>query len=325
MKSYLRFRRDAVLTVSLTMILLAAVFDLFALSWRIYFYFAALLLFFLLLTALFDYQRYRQSKEKVEKMLANSTSDNFTFPAAPDDISRDYQKLIAAMAGQRADLRTRAENEAVSREDYYLLWTHQIKTPIAAANLLLQSGRLNRSELQGQLFSISRYVEMALTYNRLTAPQTDLVFKIYDLDGIIQTQIHNYAPLFIRRHIKLDYQPAGRRILTDSKWLGFVIGQLLDNAIKYTPDQGRITIRCQAEKLFISDTGIGISASDLPRLGEKGFTGNNGRYDKKASGLGLYLCKSIMTRLNQTLTIESEPGQGTTVMLTIADGPAVIE
>ena len=118
------------------------------------------------------------------------------------------------------------------------------------------------------------------------------------------------------KRLKLEYEPGDITVLTDEKWLCFLLEQLLSNALKYTPEGGKISIFLEGEtNLVIADTGIGIAPEDLPRVFEKGFTGNNGRMDKKATGIGLYLCRRVTNLLGHTISIASEPGVGTQVLL----------
>ncbi len=146
-------------------------------------------------------------------------------------------------------------------------------------------------ELLAELFRIEQYVEMVLTYLRLGSETSDYVFKECDLDNIIRAAVHKYAPQFVSRRIRLNYNPVHIKVLTDEKWLLFIIEQILSNSIKYT-QKGSVTITVTPERILkISDTGIGIAPEDLPRIFEKGFTGYNGRADKKSTGLCLYLCK----------------------------------
>ena len=159
---------------------------------------------------------------------------------------------------------------------------------------------------------------MVLSYIRLGSNENDFVIKEYDLDNIVRQAIRKYAPLFIRKKINLDFQPTTYKVLTDEKWLVFVIEQLLSNAIKYT-NKGKISIYpLEDNKLVIEDTGIGISQEDIPRIFDKGFTGYNGRTDKKATGLGLYLCKNILDKLSHKISIESEVGVKTNVILDLS-------
>ncbi len=200
--------------------------------------------------------------------------------------------------------------------DYYTTWVHQIKTPIAAMGLVLQQEDTEKSRrLSEELQRIEQYVEMVLTYLRLGSRDTDYVFARVDLDLLLRGCIRKYAGQFIRRHLALDYQDVDCQVLTDEKWLAFVVEQVLSNALKYTRE-GSVRIYMESPcTLCVRDTGIGISPEDLPRIFEKGYTGYNGRSDKKATGLGLYLCRQICDRLRHTITVSSAPGKGTTVRI----------
>ena len=200
--------------------------------------------------------------------------------------------------------------------DYYTTWVHQIKTPIAAMGLVLQQEDTEESRrLSEELQRIEQYVEMVLTYLRLGSGDTDYVFARVDLDKLLRGCIRKYASQFIRRHLTLDYQNMDCQVLTDEKWLAFVVEQVLSNALKYTRE-GSVRIYMESPcTLCIRDTGIGISPEDLPRVFEKGYTGYNGRSDRKATGLGLYLCRQICDRLKSTITASSVPGEGTTIRI----------
>lgn len=199
--------------------------------------------------------------------------------------------------------------------DYYTMWAHQIKTPIASMHLILQKQDSEDSRrLRTELMRIEQYVEMVLCFLRLDSDSTDYVLKEYRLDDIIRAAIRKLAPQFIMKKLVLDYETIDKQVLTDEKWLGFVIEQVLSNSVKYT-ESGKVKISCEGSKLVISDTGIGIAPDDLPRIFDKGYTGFNGRMDRKASGIGLYLCRRICNNLGHGITAESVPGQGTTIAI----------
>lgn len=228
-------------------------------------------------------------------------------------VEQDYQELIKALFKEK--IRTESEAD-ISRHDlidYYTLWAHQIKTPIAAMRLILQSEKNSQNApLSIELFKIEQYVEMVLQYLRLDSSTTDFVIKTYNLDSIIRQAVRKYAKLFILKKIELDFKESGLSVLTDEKWLCFVIEQILSNALKYTA-AGKVSIYTEGMTLVIEDTGIGIKQEDLPRVFEKGFTGYNGREDKKSTGIGLYLCQRILSKLGHTIMIESAAGYGTRV------------
>ena len=268
-----------------------------------------------LAVALADLWRFALRHRQLSDALKSICVSDEQLPPPGDLIGEDYTRLIRALgegktrAAGAMDLRRR------EMEDYFTLWAHQIKTPIAAMRLILQTRPENSAgELSQELFRVEQYVEMVLNYLRLDSDSTDFVFKTCDLDGIIRQCVRKYAKQFIRKKISLEYGGTDVQVLTDEKWLGFVIEQLLSNALKYT-NVGSIRIYTQRETLVIEDTGIGIAPEDLPRVFEKGYTGYNGRTDKKATGIGLYLCKRILQKLGNEISISSVVGQGTRVSI----------
>lgn len=166
---------------------------------------------------------------------------------------------------------------------------------------------------------------MVLTYLRLHEGGSDYVIRSYSVDDIVRPAVRRFAGEFIDRRIALDYVPVGRAVVTDEKWLRFVVEQVLSNALKYTPEGGRIAITWQEDGLCITDTGIGIAPEDLPRVFEMGYTGANGRIDRHASGIGLYLCRRICQNLGHTITARSAMGQGTTVYIGLKRREGVLE
>ena len=200
------------------------------------------------------------------------------------------------------------------------LWAHQIKTPIAALNLLLQEEKQDTAVCRQELFKIESYVEMALNYLRFEEMSNDLVLERNALEQLVRQVVKKYAAIFIYNHISVQLEHLDYTVLTDEKWFCFVLEQILSNALKYTK-QGSVNISAEETekglKVLVCDTGIGIKSEDLPRIFEKGFTGYNGRMDKKASGLGLYLCKGVCEKLGHGIRVTSKEGKGTTVILTL--------
>lgn len=232
-----------------------------------------------------------------------------------------YSRFLRRHRELQRLLRQAGENESRFREltDYYSLWVHQIKTPIAAMDLLLQEDDSpHRGELEMELLKIGQYVEMVLSYLRLDSDSTDYVLREYPLDDILRQAVRKFAKMFILKKITLDFQETGKTVLTDEKWLLFVVEQVLSNALKYTPAGGTIRIYGDGATVVIADNGIGIREEDQARVFEKGFTGYNGRADKKSTGIGLYLCRQVMDRLNHGISLTSRPGQGTLVRLDLS-------
>ena len=175
------------------------------------------------------------------------------------------------------------------------MWTHQIKTPISALRLLLEGSEIPGRAgflMREELFKIEQYVDMVLTFQRLESMSSDMVLQEYDLSSLIKQAVKKYSVLFINKGLRLELGEMDIQILTDQKWFIFCLEQILSNSIKYTPNGG-ITINAKENMLSIQDTGIGIRPEDLPRIFDKGFTGYNGRMEKKSTGIGLYLCRRI--------------------------------
>lgn len=240
-------------------------------------------------------------------------------------IENDYQDLLEKLEEIRRKLKSEEIISKQEMQDYYGMWVHQIKTPISAMRMLLQTmedeypEEKKLRELKAELFRIEQYVEMVLTYLRMEDIASDLKLESYSLDELIRASIRKYSQMFILKKIRLEYKTLNQMVITDKKWFCFVIEQILSNALKYTEKGGTIQIFIKQESgqlwLVIEDNGIGIWEEDLPRVFERGFTGYNGRADKKSTGIGLYLCKRIMVRLRHQIRIESKVGVGTQVFL----------
>lgn len=257
---------------------------------------------------------YRYVKEHRQRLraLQNIELEFDRLPEGKSPLEQDYQRMLRALGRIHEACLTEMETKRRETLDYYTAWVHQIKTPIAVMRMQLQGEDTPEHQLLlAELFRIEQYVEMVLCYMRLDSDSTDLVIGQYDLDRIIRQAVHKYAPQFVQKRLKLVYKPVRVTVLTDEKWLQFVIEQLLSNAVKYTV-RGAITISVTEDKVLrIADTGMGIAAEDLPRIFEKGFTGYNGRADRKSTGLGLYLCKKAADRISAAISVQSAPGEGT--------------
>ena len=237
-------------------------------------------------------------------------------PAAQSPQEQAYQALLLALHADRQKLKSNMNARYHDMTEYYTVWAHQIKTPIAAIRLALQNEDTPLSRrLTGEVGRVEQYVQMALTYLRLGSDSSDYVIRSCALDDIVRPAVRRFAGEFIQRKIQLNYQMLNYTVITDEKWLGFVVEQVLSNALKDTP-QGSVSIYMEPEGvLCIRDTGIGIAPEDLPRVFEKGYTGYNGRSHRKASGLGLYLCREILTRLGHSVNAESQVDHGTTIRI----------
>lgn len=265
-----------------------------------------------------DFFKFIKKHKQLEQLRKEICFSMDRLPQPKMLIEEDYFKLLCVLYKEKATLLSQADREKSDMLDYYTMWVHQIKTPIAAMRLLLQSeSKQDTMALEGELFKIEQYVEMVLSYIRIGSNSNDFVFKQHSLDYLVKQAIRKYAKLFIKKKIRIELGELEQKILTDEKWFLFVIEQVLSNALKYTKE-GTIRIYIEEEKnLVIEDSGIGIEAEDLPRVFEKGYTGYNGRYDKRSTGIGLYLSKQVLNKLGHRISIASKVGVGTKIFINI--------
>ncbi len=331
--SYLYEKRRVALLFLISMMFFFAVCLLYQLeNLSSLFYAFFLWAFSALCFVAFDFSKYVKKYRALETAAGNAENMLELLPAPAGLIEQEYRQIIDTMTEELRQLRSNVSLRDTDMTDYYTMWAHQIKIPIAAMGLLLQNSgdKPQQSEhtdnklLFEELFKIENYVEMVLYYQRLDSITSDFLFKKYELYDIVKQALKKYSMFFINSRLSLDLQQFSYMLVTDEKWLQFVIGQIISNALKYTP-RGGISIRletCPEEALLIiEDTGIGIRPEDLPRIFERGYTGYNGRLDKKSTGIGLYLCKKILEKLSLTIEVTSEVGKGTKVTIHIPANP----
>ena len=266
-----------------------------------------------LIASFSDFVNYKESYKKLNFLEQNILNDLEALPKSLDIRIDYYHKIIEKLYEELEKLTQENRQKNTDMVDYYSMWVHQIKTPIAAMNFLLDNEEVDQKILQQELFKIERYVEMVLTYIRLDSTSSDYVITKINLDEVVKDTVKKYAALFINKKIKLNYVSHETMVISDKKWLSFAFEQILGNSVKYSSTNGEITIETFENKLVIEDKGIGIKEEDLPRIFEKGFTGFNGRYEKKSSGLGLYLCKKTLDKLGHHVEISSKVGEGTRI------------
>ncbi len=287
--------------------------------------------------------RYFRKRKQLMRADGAIGYDLSMLPETDSPLEKSYQGLLSELLERKKDQEYSFTLQKKDQLDYYSLWVHQIKTPIAGMRLLLQAQRDGffaeaageagykeeetkdamdwNSRMGLELTRVEQYVGLVLSYLRMEDMGKDLVLRKCCLDAVVRKTAKRFSREFCYRKVSLTIKPFTATALTDEKWLSLVLEQLLMNALKYTQEDGHVWIYLEEEKLVIEDDGIGIRAEDLPRVFEKGFTGYNGREEKRSTGIGLYLCKSIMDKLNHSLTITSEAGKGTKVVLDLAREP----
>ena len=224
------------------------------------------------------------------------------------DVKDDNERLL----NENKNLKSEMLNQKDDLNAYFLMWLHQIKTPMTVSKLLLDKpDDTTNTKLKMQLMYIEQYINMAMNYLKMIDHSTDMDITQVNLDDIIKNLLKKYSLLFIHNHISLEYQSNVTHVISDSQWLTILIEQILSNALKYT-ENGKIAIQYLEDKhaLEIRDTGIGIRSEDIPKIFDRGYSGFNGRMNEKSSGLGLYLARKISERLNIQIEVESKLSQG---------------
>ncbi|AGU78396.1 Sensor histidine kinase GraS [Streptococcus intermedius] len=233
---------------------------------------------------------------------------------------------IRTLEKDKKELKIQHQEKQSDLLDYYTLWVHQIKTPIAASKLLVQDlqEQMLKNQLEQELFKIDSYTNLVLQYLRLESFHDDLVVEKENIEDLVKEVVKKYALFFIQQGLSLNLHDLNHTVITDKKWFLVILEQVLSNSLKYTK-QGSIEIFFQEDTLYMKDTGLGIQNSDLLRVFERGFSGYNGRLTHQSSGLGLYLSKKIADKLGHELHLHSVVGEGTTVMITFKEKKLLFE
>ena len=237
--------------------------------------------------------------------LNNSLPETSVIEANYADLVRQLQRIII-------ELKAEKRNDNVALLELVELWSHQMKVPLSAVKLMSETGET--ADLDLEIDEMLHYLNLMLNMVRLKQSSTDYHFETFDLSAVASESIKKYARFFIAKNLSVDLKPFKYRLTSDRKWFQFAFEQVLYNAVKYT-EKGKITIDCQDGILMVTDTGIGISSQDLPRIFETGYTGYNGHMTEKSSGLGLSQTKMVLENLDFNIEITSEVGVGTQIKI----------
>ena len=314
--SYLKSKRRVAAALLVAAVVFCVTFYLYHLPLEAVVYPVLLCALLGIVALCIDFRRVRARHIRLQDAIRQAAEVEIELPPPQSIEEADCHELIAALRCAMADSADRDAMRYRDTIEYYTVWAHQIKTPISSMRLTLQGqdSEVSRA-LSGELMRIEQYADMVLAYLRLDSESSDYVFCDCDLDEIVRRAVRRFSTEFIARKIRLEYTPLNTRVVTDEKWLGFIVEQVLSNALKYTRE-GCVRISMREEYvLCIEDTGIGIAASDLPRIFEKGYTGFNGRGGARASGIGLYLCRRVCDKLGASISAESEVGCGTAILI----------
>ncbi|MBU5484461.1 sensor histidine kinase [Clostridium sp. MSJ-11] len=226
------------------------------------------------------------------------------------EISRDMHENVKYYKDMQSDYR-----------EYIETWVHEIKTPIASTKLIIENNRNEVSnKIDFQMDRIEGFVEQVLYYSRSNNVDKDYIIKQTNLDNVVRNVVKRNHRDFIHKKIKLYIKDINEVVYTDGKWTEFIINQIIGNSIKYSSNKEPMINIYSVKKanlvmLIIDDNGVGIIDKDINRVFEKGFTGENGRRFSKSTGMGLYLCEKLCSKLGLKISIDSEVNKGTKVTL----------
>ena len=300
-------------------LIFSVVFYLYELPFEAVFYPLLLSLVYLLFIFCISLTKRKSKHEKLQQLIRQPIPVVKEKLPEPESLQEnDYQEMVRRIIDKLGEEIQKYETKAYDMNDYYSTWVHQIKTPIASMKLTLQAiDSKDSRKLMRDLKSIEDYVDMVMSYLRLQSEHTDYIIEEQPIKKIVKDCARKCSTDFIEKKLSLSLNMEDDMVLTDKKWITLVIDQLLSNCLKYTKEGG-ITIAFDKDShtLKISDTGIGIDKTNLPRIFERGYTGFNGRGEAHSSGIGLYICKSVCDNLHIDIKCESEPGVGTSMFLT---------
>lgn len=272
----------------------------------------------------YDYYQCRAHLNELNAMMDGLDQKHLFAACAPKPKSPYERRLFELMRRSgKAMIEAVSDAEAGRKEyrAYVESWVHEIKTPITAAQLLCRHADAEtRRKLSYELAQIDNHVERALFYARAESSEKDFIIRQTDLAEIAAQAIERHRTLLIQNGVRVQTEGLDQTVYTDGKWAGFMLGQLLQNAVRYRGNAPVVTLSARRlgrqVQLTVRDNGIGIPPHELPRVMERGFTGSNGRARGGATGMGLYLCRRLAGFLQIDLRLASDLGRETSVSLT---------
>lgn len=326
-RKYLTEKKRLINTIFISYTSISTILYLYSLDFEIIIYPVLIGLVINLCYLFFDYKNFLKTIENIKYYKENTFYINNKKSEYNNIVEKEYFEIFKILKEENKKIIVKNKKEQENIQDYYTQWVHQIKTPIAALGFLIENEEhKEKIKLEKELFKIEQYVDMVLTYLRLDSEHTDLKAEKVYLEKVVKDIIKKYSTFFIAKKIKLTINITENYILiTDSKWLSVALEQIINNSIKYVKREGIINIYLEKNTLIIEDNGIGIASEDIPLLFEKGYTGFNGRKNKKSSGIGLYLTKKTLDKLGYKIKIKSEVNEGTVVKIYLKDDNLIIK
>jgi hypothetical protein len=263
----------------------------------------------LLFLSLWFYLSFRKKMKVLADFLSLEELAELTLPS---DVA--YRAILSKLKLDEADRLLDLKSQQQDLQDVVKMWSHQMKVPLSALSLMAQTDQLDRQEVRQQLLRLENYLDTLLTYLKFSQHKDDFRFEALSARSLVVDMVKKYRVSCLAKELSVGVS-GDWQLKSDKKWLSFAISQILDNAIKYSKRGGHIQVQLDEDGIQISDTGIGILPEDLPRLFEEGFTGYNGHEHKKATGLGLYMTKQVLDKLDLAIRVHSQVEEGTQVFI----------
>lgn len=277
----------------------------------------------LLLDVGMDFRKKKQFYERIEKQI-EEMDQVYLLPEVIEDADflegKYLIQFLRDMETSMAECVKKYKKDHEDYKDYIEMWIHEVKLPIATGKMIAENYRSEAMDsMEEELQKIEDYTEQALYYARSYNVEKDYLIKEVTLKSVVAEVLKKNKKVLISERIQIQMDHLEEKVFTDSKWMEFIVNQIVSNSVKYRRDHPQISfsaVRKKEQVIFtIKDNGIGISSGEMGRVFEKGFTGSNGRGKQKSTGIGLYLCKKLCRRLGHDVFLFSKEGEGTEVSI----------
>lgn len=320
-----KFLKDRGLFLSINLILaLPIVLTMVAFKFKIELIAIIMFIWFVPLMSyiLLEFNNKKKFYDELEDILVNIDKKYLLSEIMKKPTNHEEEKIKDILTETNRSMREQInyyKNIQKEYQEYIETWVHEIKTPIASTMLIIENNEeLVPYSMKNEIKKIENYIDQVLYYSRSNDVSKDYIIKKMDLEYVVRNVVKKNASDFINKKIAIDMHNLSGFVYSDSKWIEFIINQIISNSIKYsTTENPKVSIYSTKNEnntiLTIKDNGVGISPKDLNRVFEKGFTGENGRLYGKSTGIGLYLCKKLCDKLGIGLTLNSIHNKGTEI------------
>lgn len=308
---------NLIMALPIVLIMVAFKFKIELIAIIIFIWFVPLMSYILL-----EFNHKKKFYNELEDILVNIDKKYLLSEIMKKPTNHEEEKIKGILTETNRSMREQInyyKNIQKEYQEYIETWVHEIKTPIASTMLIIENNEeLVPYSMKNEIKKIENYIDQVLYYSRSNDVSKDYIIKKMDLEYVVRNVVKKNASDFINKKIAIDMNNLSGFVYSDSKWIEFIINQIISNSIKYcTTENPKVSIYSTKNEnntiLTIKDNGVGISPKDLNRVFEKGFTGENGRLYGKSTGIGLYLCKKLCDKLGIGLTLNSIHNKGTEI------------